>query len=153
MELTLEICQRLKSAMESRNITGYTIHKALGISATTIGNYLNGKITNADNTKMKAICLFLKIDIVWLETGEKSVICESNENEEEYDKGNTEYILEQILLIITANSDQLKVSRKDTCNILDVVNSMKKDIATLKKEVKELKAENKRLNKKKEKDI
>ena len=44
MELTPEIRERLKEIMNSNNDTGYTLNKKLGISATTIGNYLNGKM-------------------------------------------------------------------------------------------------------------
>lgn len=64
MELTPEIRERLKEIMNSNNDTGYTLNKKLGISATTIGNYLNGKITKADNTKLKAMCDLWGIDLL-----------------------------------------------------------------------------------------
>ena len=73
MELTPEIRERLKEIMNSNNDTGYTLNKKLGISATTIGNYLNGKITKADNTKLKAMCDLWGIDLLWLETGQDMV--------------------------------------------------------------------------------
>lgn len=148
MELTPEICQRLKSAMESKNETGYTIHKKLGISATTIGNYLNGKITNADNTKIKAICHILEIDIIWLETGEINLVCRPEEKSEEYTKGSTENLFNQILLAMNSKDEQFTHIRKDTRTILDVVNSMKKEIGKLKKEIDKLKAENQKSKKK-----
>ena len=148
MELTPEICQRLKSTMESKNETGYTIHQKLGISATTIGNYHNGKITNADNTKIKAICDFLGIDMIWLETGETNLVCRSEEKKEEYPQGSTENLLNQILLALNSKDEQFTHIRKDTHAILDVVNSMKKEVALLKKEIDKLKDENQKLKKK-----
>ena len=56
MELTPEIQKRLLHFMKLKKETGYTIHQKTGISATTIGNYLNGKVKKADNTKIKVIC-------------------------------------------------------------------------------------------------
>ena len=140
MELTPEICQRLISVMEFKNITGYTIHKKLGISATTISNYLNGKIKNADNTKIKAICDLLDIDMKWLETGETNIVCRSDEQIKEYTEGSAEYLQNQILLALTAKDDQFKHIRKDTSSILDMINLMKKDMNKIKQEIDELKA-------------
>lgn len=147
MELTPKICQRLKSAMESKNETGYTINQELGISATTISNYLNGKITNADNTKIKVICNFLEIDIIWLKTGETNLACHFQEKKEEYAKGSTENLLNQVLLVMNSKDEQFTHIRKDTRTILDVVNSMKKELGKLKKEVDKLKAKNQKLKK------
>ena len=152
MELTPEICQRLKSVMEIKNETGYTIHKKLGISATTIGNYLNGKITNADNTKIKAICNFLEIDIVWLKTGDTNPTFRFKEKKEEYVKGNTEDLLNQLLLAINAKDEQFTHIRKDTHTILELINSMKKEISQLKKEIDTLKKENQKFKQNNRKD-
>ena len=63
MELTPEIQKRLLHFMKLKKETGYTIHQKTGISATTIGNYLNGKVKKADNTKIKVICELLEISL------------------------------------------------------------------------------------------
>lgn len=151
MELTSEIRQRLKDSMESRNETGYTIHQKLEISATTIGNYLSGKVKKADNIKIKTICDLLKIDMRWLKTGEvgitseNNVVCHPEDKEEEYAKGSTEHLLNQILLIMTANNEQFSLSRKDMHNMTDI---MIKGFKALNQRMDKLEAENKRLKKK-----
>ena len=137
MELTPEIRERLKEIMNSNNDTGYTLNKKLGISATTIGNYLNGKITKADNTKLKAMCDLWGIDLLWLETGQDMVqspkVPISNT---ESVKGTTEQILQQIYLEIKARNDQFTYIRKENGVIHEEFDKLKKELNRLTQEIK-----------------
>lgn len=128
MELTPDIRQRLKAAMENKKETGYTINAKLGISATTIGNYLNGKITNADNTKLKVICDLLGITLEWLQYGQNIVkspdTIPSKENLPHID---SQEMLEQILLRFHSHEEQLIYIRHKLENILKEVKDLKQD--------------------------
>jgi len=132
MELTPEIRQRLKTLMESKKETGYTLNRKLGISATTIGNYLNGKITKADNTKIKAMCDLWGVDMEWLETGTDIV---QQPQETETEENRPEQLLKQILLKLNAKDDQYNNIRKDLHLIRDNINVIRKEILNLKKEI------------------
>lgn len=135
MELTPEIRERLKTLMESRNETGYTLNRKLGISATTIGNYLNGKITKADNTKIKAMCDLWGVEMKWLETGLHTVqsveeITPENENPAE--------LLKQILLRLEGKDDQYALINQDIRLIKASLNTIYKSLTRLIEELQQL---------------
>lgn len=135
MELTPEIRERLKILMESRKETGYTLNRKLGISATTIGNYLNGKITKADNTKIKAMCDLWGVDMKWLETGLHTVQCAEEiipENE------NPEELLKQILLRLEGKDDQYALISQDIRLIKDNLSTIYKNLNRLIEELQHL---------------
>lgn len=151
MELTPEIRERLKSVMDSKNETGYTINQKLGISATTVGNYISpkNKIMKADNIKLKAICDLLEIDMEWLEFGHDMVKDRKGpEIKEGPAEGSNEYMLKQILLKINGKNDQFSNIRKDTSLIRDDMGEIKKEVVHLKKEMTSLKAEIQKLKEK-----
>lgn len=62
------IGQRLKKVLEEKDITMYRISKELGLSKSTLTNYITGR-TKPDSIKLAAICDFLGINKVWLLTG------------------------------------------------------------------------------------
>ena len=132
MELTPEIRSRLKSVMENNNDTGYTLNKKLGISATTIGNYLNGKITKADNTKLKAMCELWGISMEWLEFGHDMVKC-PGEPETIPEEETTESTLKQILLKLSSQDAQFNNLRKDILSLKEHLEEIKKEMTHLKK--------------------
>lgn len=140
MELTPEIRERLKTLMESRKETGYTLNRKLGISATTIGNYLNGKITKADNTKIKAMCDLWGVDMKWLETGLHTVqsaeeIIPENENPEQ--------LLKQILPRLEGKDDQYALISQDIRLIKDNLSTIYKNLNRLIEELQDLQANRK----------
>lgn len=142
MELTPEIRLRLKSIMESRHDTGYTLHKKLGISATTIGNYLKGKVTRADTSKLTIMCEYWGIDLTWLETGQDMVkSSESTETSGPSAEGNIDHMLKQILLKLSSKNDQFINIRKDIQVLRENLGDIKKEVAQLKQEITNLKSE------------
>ena len=141
MELTPEIRQRLKTLMESKNETGYTLNRKLGISATTIGNYLNGKITKADNTKLKAMCDLWGIDMEWLETGLDSL---QHPKETEPKNENPEQLFKQILLKLDGKDDQYSSLRKDIFLIRENITTISRNLSILAENVQQLKTNNKK---------
>ena len=131
MELTPEIRQRLKTLMESKRETGYTLNRKLGISATTISNYLNGKITKADNTKIKAMCDLWGVDMEWLETGLDIV---QHPKEIEPEDNSPEYLLKQILMKLNGKDDQYSNIRKDIHLIRENINTIRQELNRLREE-------------------
>ncbi|MDE5612921.1 MAG: helix-turn-helix domain-containing protein [Odoribacter sp.] len=140
MELTPEIRERLKTLMESRKETGYTLNRKLGISATTIGNYLNGKITKADNTKIKAMCDLWGVDMKWLETGLHTVQSAEEINPE---NENPEQLLKQILLRLEGKDDQYALISQDIRLIKDNLSTIYKNLNRLIEELQHLQANRK----------
>ena len=132
MELTPDIRARLKTLLEERGETGYSLNQKLSISATTISNYLNGKITKADNTKIKAICELLGKDISWLETGMDS-IAETLDTNKEVESSET--LLKQLLLRLSSKDDQFTNLRQDLYHIQNDLNIIKKELSHLKNEI------------------
>lgn len=132
MELTPEIRQRLKTLMESKKDTGYTLNRKLGISATTIGNYLNGKITKADNTKIKAMCDLWGVDMEWLATGQDMV---QHPKETEPENVSPEDLLRQILIKLNGKDAQYSNIRKDILLIRDNLNSIRKELISIKEQM------------------
>lgn len=142
MELTPEIRLRLKSIMESRHDTGYTLNKKLGISATTIGNYLKGKVTRADTSKLTLMCKLWGIDLNWLETGQDMVkSSESTETTDTSAEGNIDHMLKQILLKLSSKNDQFINIRKDIQVLRENLGEIKKEVVHLKQEITDLKSE------------
>ena len=144
MELTPEIRQRLKSAMDSKNETGYTINKKLGISATTIGNYINedSKVNKADNIKLKAICDLLEIDMEWLEFGQENNLLKRPEDRlagKDTPEGTTDEIIRQIFLKMSTKDEQFNCLRKEMRLIREEMKNMKEEINKLKTEIHNLK--------------
>ena len=144
MILTPEIRERLKSVMLAKRVTGYTIKEKLGISATTVGNYVNAdsKTKKADSIKIVAICKCLGITPEWLEYGFDTV--KSPEEEEEgTELTNEEFItksIEDIRSKLESVQDQYSVLRKDNVtlnrrldDITKVLLSMQKDLLELNK--------------------
>lgn len=140
MELTPEIQERLKILMESRKETGYTLNRKLGISATTIGNYLNGKITKADNTKIKAMCDLWGVDMKWLETGLHTV---QSAEEITPENENPEQLLKQILLRLEGKDDQYALISRDIRLIKDNLSTIYKNLNRLIEELQDLQANRK----------
>lgn len=139
MELTPEIRQRLKNLMESKQDTGYTLNKKLGISATTISNYLNGKITKADNQKIKAMCDLWGVDMAWLETGVHKV----EQPEETESETSLEEVLKQILIRLNSQDEQYNNLRHEVLLIRDNLHTIYKNQNMLLKEIQEIKANTK----------
>lgn len=61
--------ERLQEVMNEKGVTKYWVAKKLGMSATTIANYLNSK-TSPDNTKLEVLSLLLGVNRNWLLHGE-----------------------------------------------------------------------------------
>ena len=132
MELTSEIRKRLKNLMEEKGATGYSLNQKLGISATTISKYLNGKIIKADNTKLKAICELLGKNLEWLETGDMSTDEISDTN---IDVENQDELLKQLLLNLSGKDDLFINLRQELYNIHNDLNTIKKELSHLKNEI------------------
>lgn len=62
------IGQRLKEILEEKGVTMYRISKEVGVSKSTLTNYITGR-TKPDSIKLAAICDFLGVNKVWLLTG------------------------------------------------------------------------------------
>ena len=140
MELTPEIRQRLKNLMEINQETGYTLNKKLGISATTIGNYLNGIVTKADNIKIKAMCDLWGVDMEWLETGVHKV----QQPEETETEESLEELLKQILLRLNSKDEQYHVLRQDILLMRENLQSIYKNLNMLLQEMQKIKADAKK---------
>ena len=132
MELTSDIRKRLQELMKERGETGYSLNRKLGISATTISNYLNGKIRKADNTKIQAICTFLGKDIHWLETGTDMNMAEASNP---ITVENTDELLKQILMRLTGKEEQFSILRKDLHHLQTNLDSLKKEVVHLKEQI------------------
>lgn len=65
----MEFSERLQEMMDEKGFTKYRVSKKLGMSATTIANYLNSK-TRPDNTKLEALSFLLGVNRNWLLKGE-----------------------------------------------------------------------------------
>ncbi len=126
MELTPEIRERLKTAMANKKETGYTINAKLGISATTIGNYLNGKIKKADKTKLKVICDLLGITLEWLQYGQDLVKTPAESGKEGSSQENTDQLLKQIVLLLSSKDEQYVQIRRELEKIRTDINEIKK---------------------------
>ncbi len=125
MELTPEIRERLKTAMVNKKETGYTINAKLGISATTIGNYLNGKIKKADKTKLQVICELLGITLEWLQYGQNLVKTPAEPDKEDSQE-NTDQLLKQIVLLLSSKDEQYIQIRRELEKIRTDINEIKK---------------------------
>ena len=134
MELTPEIQKRLLHFMKLKKETGYTIHQKTGISATTIGNYLNGKVKKADNTKIKVICELLEIshEQLLIEGIIKEIPEDKDKTSENKENGEL-YYLKEIFRKLQNNDDQYLTLRKDMELIRNELRKVKKQIGTLKK--------------------
>ena len=134
MELTPEIQKRLLHFMKLKKETGYTIHQKTGISATTIGNYLNGKVKKADNTKIKVISELLEISLeqLLIEGIIKEIPEDKDKTSENKENGEL-YYLKEIFRKLQNNDDQYLTLRKDMELIRNELRKVKKQIGTLKK--------------------
>ncbi len=132
MQLTKEVQERLKQAIAIKGYSHYKIAKELNISATTISNYLTGKIRKPDNTKLKAICHLLGININWLLTGQDMVGATFNDQTDMPEKENINYKFEQILLMLQARNDQYLNIHKDLEHIHRYINNLHTEILTIK---------------------
>lgn len=129
MELTPEIRERLKTAMGNKKENGYTINAKLGISATTIGNYLNGKIKKADKTKLKVICDLLGISLEWLEFGHDMVSVEPREDTQ-LAQDTPEQMMKQILLQLSSKDEQFIHIRRELERLRNEISEIKKVLIT-----------------------
>lgn len=59
--------------MESKGITAYRLAKDVGVSQSSIANYINNT-TKPDTTKLDVICKYLGVSKEWLLTGEGEMI-------------------------------------------------------------------------------
>ena len=59
----MSIGENLRKAMDDKGITAYRISKDLGISPSTVANYLNDS-TKPDATKLQNICQYIGIPII-----------------------------------------------------------------------------------------
>lgn len=154
MELTDDVRKRLRAAMEAKKETGYTINAKTGISATTVGNYINedSRIKKADNTKLQVICNLLEIDYSWLETGVANLVKSPEDSLPEESlpevaekELTTEAILKQILLKMSSKDDQFSFIHKEMHSfreaVMKKIETMGEEIVSLKKEFKKLKKE------------
>lgn len=148
MELTPEIRKRLKSVMDSKNETGYSINKKTGISATTIGNYVNedSKTDTADDHKLEAICKLLEIDINWLQYG-GDIVKSTSEMKSEQEKETPETMLKQIFLKLNSRDEQFNYIRKENHTLKENINKITQGVDKLAQEMTDLKAEIKKLKK------
>lgn len=128
MELTLEIRERLHYFMQLKHETGYTIHQKTDISATTVGNYLKGKVKKADNTKIKVICNVLGITLEQLLLGEGIHEPHDIKGTATEDK-DIQYYIKEIFRKLQGADDQYLTLRKD-------MEFLRKEIQDLKKEIK-----------------
>jgi transcriptional regulator with XRE-family HTH domain len=103
--------KRLEKAMKSKNLSSYRIAKEMGISPSTIANYLNG-VTTPSSSKLNDLSLFLEVNRDWLEFGEGEM-----ENETTQDIGNSNIVSEQENKILDAF---LKVSEKEDITITEL---------------------------------
>ncbi|MEG0795844.1 MAG: helix-turn-helix transcriptional regulator [Odoribacter sp.] len=136
MILTKKICARLAERIKAKDTTSYKIAKALGISASTIGNYINGNVSRPDRAKLIAVCDYLEIDIHWLETEE--VLVNESENRDTPQKTideNTAYQIKQIFLKLQARDDQYMNLHQDLGYIRRYMESLHREVCTLRKEV------------------
>lgn len=132
MQLTKEVQERLKQAIAIKGYSHYKIAKELNISATTISNYLTGKIRKPDNTKLKAICRLLGINLNWLLTGQDMVGAALDGETDLPEEGDIDYKFEQILLMLQARNDQYLNIHKDLEHIHRYINNLHTEIVTIK---------------------
>ena len=60
--------ERLHKIMNDRGITAYKLAREIGISQSSIGNYINNK-TKPDASKLDLICKYLEVSKNWLLSG------------------------------------------------------------------------------------
>ena len=132
MPLSKEIQERLAQAIRKKGLTNYKIAKELKISATTLSNYLKGKVKKPDNTKLEAICNLLGISTHWLYTGQDFSHKPSSLSTAIEEK------LNQIALQLQSKDDQYLNLHKDLEYIRKFILNLYKETISLKEEVKKL---------------
>lgn len=129
MLLTDEIRKRLEHTIIQQKLSNYKIAKELNISATTLSNYLTGKVKKADNTKIEAICRVLGISLHWLTTGQNKVsMSEYQVHPEAPESEDLKEVVKQIFLILQAREDQY-------LNIHQDVNRLRTELSEFKQEI------------------
>lgn len=128
MLLTKEIRQRLKNAITSQKISNYKIAKELNISATTLSNYLTGKVKKADNTKIEAICRLLGISLHWLVTGQDMVKLSGSIKQTSSESVDLKEVIKQIFIMLQSKDDQYLTIHQD-------VDRLQREFAELKKAI------------------
>ena len=136
MPLSKEIQERLAQAIRKKGLTNYKIAKELKISATTLSNYLKGKVKKPDNTKLEAICNLLGISTHWLYTGQ-DLVCDSSHKPSSLSTA-IEEKLNQIALQLQSKDDQYLNLHKDLEYIQKFILNLYKETISLKEEVKKL---------------
>ncbi len=118
----MEFSDRLNEVMQERGITSYKLALLLGISKTTLANYLTGKTKQPHSKILDRICEKLSINRAWLENGNgpKGMLAESDPD---YHR----------VLIESAEQDIIFMSH------------LKTRLKQLREEIKKLKRENSRL--------
>lgn len=141
MLLTPEILERLRIAMQQKKVTGYTIKKELGISATTVSNYFKKKIKKADTIKLNTICKFLDITIEWLEFGDNQVREDGSKEAkpETITLPGTDFYLREIYEKMLVKDNFYQVIHNDIRGIDNEIKELKKEVTALKAEIKKLK--------------
>lgn len=135
MQLTKEVQERLEQAIATRGFSHYKIAKELKISATTISNYLTGKIKKPDNTKLEAICHLLGINMEWLLTG-RHMVCINTDKEKSPEKDSVEYKFEKILMMLQTKNDQYQNLHKDMEYFQKFMDKIQADIIEIKESLK-----------------
>jgi len=132
MLLTDEIRQRLATAIKKQGFSNYRIAKELHISATTLSNYLEGKVNKADNTKIEAICRLLDISLQWLLTGQDMIKMPSDKNLPENEVPvDLKEVVKRIFLMLQARNDQYLSLHKDVDRLRHEFSSFKQEISKL----------------------
>lgn len=133
MLLTKEIRQRLKNAITSQKISNYKIAKELNISATTLSNYLTGKVKKADNTKIEAICRLLGVSLHWLVTGKDMVKLPGSIKQTPSEPVDLQEVIKQIFIMLQSRNDQYQTIHQDVDRLQREFSELKKVINKISK--------------------
>lgn len=128
MLLTNEIRERLQHSIKAHKLSNYKIAKELNISATTLSNYLTGKVKKADNTKIEAICRVLGISLQWLVTGQDMVKVPSGKHTTT-ESVDLKEVVKQIFLMLQSREDQYLNLHQDVDNLRRELSEFKKQIS------------------------
>lgn len=128
-----EVQQRLQEAIAESNLTMYQIAKNLGLSPSTISNYLSGSVKKPNRDKLSAVCRELGITLEWLLTGENKI----SEISPRYTSSNAgdskDYgeLLHQLAISFKSRDDQILY-------LLQQNEDLKKELHDLQKKIKKL---------------
>ncbi len=121
----MEFHERLESVMKEKKLSKYRLAVLLGISKTTVSNYLKGK-TKPQAKKIDSLCETLLINRLWLETGNG---------------------LKDMVTELSPSYRKAPVEKEE--NDIALINSLGSRFKQLREEIKKLKKENDRLRRKK----